>query len=200
MRLLASAAGLATLLIQRFGTGTALAAADPYIGISHELSESPAGLKISVVPGAPGELCGLKSGDILTAINGVSFSSRPDVPFPQQLTAALKGLQVGDVVTFTVYRDSPTVSITRDGAAYDSNFPFLELPELVAKAESGVEILLRAVRLPQTMEIKVTLGARLDTTGPDIGHHTSMAIVAGAPAIAFYDATNTDLKYIRYNP
>ncbi len=151
------------------------AAGDPYIGIGHEVSDNPPGLKLSVVAGAPGDLAGLKTGDIITAIDGAAFSATPEVPFPQQLTAALKGRQVGDAVIFTVYRDAPELSLTRAGQPYATAFPLQELPDLVAQAAAGEEILFRAVRTPQTLDITVTLGARPDTTGAPLPPNASLA-------------------------
>jgi hypothetical protein len=144
----------------------ARAAGDPYVGIGSEVSDNPPGLRISVVPGAPGDLCGLRTGDVITAINGKAFSDTPDVPFQQQLTDALKGTQVGEAVAFTVYRDAPQLSLALGGQPYASDFPLQELPGLIAQATEGQSVALTAVKQAQTLEIKVTLGARPESLGP----------------------------------
>lgn len=176
MHRLACVRSIALLVLSFWCCATAAhAAGDPYIGIGHEVSDNPPGLKISVVPGAPGELAGLKTGDVITAINGAAFSAAPDVPFPQQLTEALKGKQVGEQIAFTVYRDLPELTLSKAGQPLLTDYPLLELPELIAQAAPGEEILFRAIRAPQTLEVVVTLGARPDTTGAPFPPNASLA-------------------------
>ncbi len=142
-----------------------LGAGDPYLGIWHEVSEEPPGLRIEVVPGAPAELAGLRSGDVITEINGSSLATG-DQPFAEQLRDALAGLAVGDTFTVKIARTTPRVVLTVNGAEVDTDFPLAELPEVIASAAPEEEIVLSAVRSAETLEIVVTLGARPGTTGP----------------------------------
>lgn len=139
-------------------------AGDPYLGIWHEVSDDPPGLRIQVVTGAPADLAGLKSDDVITAINGVPFTPS-DADYATQLTTALSGLNVGDTVTFSVVRTSPEVAITRDGEPVDSDFPLQDFPDLVDQSQVGEHLVLDADREEQHLEIDVTLGARPGTAG-----------------------------------
>ena len=60
----------------------------------------------SVVPGSPAEQGGLRSGDVILAINGLSIHGA------QQFRAKIASVRPGDSLTIQVWRDGKTVSVT----------------------------------------------------------------------------------------
>jgi len=60
----------------------------------------------SVVPGTAAESAGLKAGDVITQMNGVTIDSS------NSLVAAVRGAQVGEKVTFQVVRNASVTSVT----------------------------------------------------------------------------------------
>lgn len=67
----------------------------------------PTGLYIeSVAKGSDAEAQGVQSGDILVAVNGTAVATTYDV------NAVKDGLQVGDTITLTLYRDGKTFDVT----------------------------------------------------------------------------------------
>lgn len=67
----------------------------------------PAGLYIeSVAKGSDAEAKGVQSGDILVAVNGEAVATTYDV------NAIKDGMQVGDTLTLTLYRDGKTFDVT----------------------------------------------------------------------------------------
>jgi len=67
----------------------------------------PEGAYISkVTPGGPAEKAGIRSGDVLTKINGIAIKSS------LELTHQLLKYKPGDTVTVTVYRDNKTVDVS----------------------------------------------------------------------------------------
>lgn len=66
----------------------------------------PEGLYISdVAEGSDAEKKGIQSGDMLLAVNGKAVTTTYDV------SAVKDGLQVGDTVTLTIYRDGKTFDV-----------------------------------------------------------------------------------------
>ena len=86
----------------------------PYVGVSvtNVSSESqqlglPQGAAVAeVVADSPAEQSGLQVNDIITAVNGIHCVSVSDVG------AQIKGLQVGDSITLTVWRDGEEFELT----------------------------------------------------------------------------------------
>ncbi len=71
----------------------------------------PSGVYIdAVLEGSCGEKAGLQVGDIITAINDTSITSA------NQLASAVKNYKAGDTVSFTIYRNqqTQTISVTLD--------------------------------------------------------------------------------------
>ena len=151
----------------------ASAKGDPYIGISHTVNEDPAGLLIQVVPGAPADLSGLRSGDVITALNGVPFSGET-ATYVDQLRDALSGIAVGDVINVTIYRQSAELSLTEEGQALDAENPIVRFAELLETAEIGNMLVLRGSRYSTILEIPVTLGARPGTDGDPFPANSEM--------------------------
>ncbi|MBC6936239.1 MAG: PDZ domain-containing protein [Chloroflexi bacterium] len=85
-------------------------AAPPYLGIL--VDEAPDGgvLVREVAPGGPGEEAGLKSGDILKAINDEAVSQ-------DNIRNVLAAFAVGDVVTLSVERGGETLTLEATLAA-----------------------------------------------------------------------------------
>ena len=66
----------------------------------------PTGCRIeALTEGAPAEAAGLQVGDIITQVDDLTVSENDDV------VDYVRSLNVGDTVTFTVYRDGETLSI-----------------------------------------------------------------------------------------
>ncbi|MDD5937628.1 MAG: trypsin-like peptidase domain-containing protein [Clostridiales bacterium] len=67
----------------------------------------PAGAYVeAVLKGSCGEKAGLKTGDVITAVNDTAVTSSG------QLASAVKNYKAGDTVTFTVYRNGQNTSIS----------------------------------------------------------------------------------------
>ena len=86
----------------------------PYIGVSvQDVSPEmqsyglPQGAAVkNVTKDSPAEAAGLKTGDIITAINGASMKGSNDV------VRLVKAASIGDVLYFTVYRQGVTTDLT----------------------------------------------------------------------------------------
>jgi len=163
-------AGLLLLLL----CSQSLGAGDAYLGIWHEVSEDPPGLRIEVVTGAPAELGGLTSGDVITAINGIPFTAS-EVDYASQLRDALSGLDVGDTVVFSVVRTSPELAITRNGEPVATDFPLQDFADMVEQAEIDEHLVLDVIRSEQHLDIEVELGARPGTAGEPFPPNESLA-------------------------
>jgi hypothetical protein len=144
----------------------AQAAGDPYLGLRHEPSSEPAGLLIEVVPGAPAESSGLRTGDIVTAIDGMQMADAPEGDFSGVLSQALAGRQIGDVLIFSVHRSLAEIVLEEAGNPVAVKYPLEELAERIAALPDGGSLSLQASRIPQQLEIRVELGVRPDTVGP----------------------------------
>lgn len=153
----------------------ARAAGDPYLGLRHEPSADPAGLLIDVVPGSPADSSGLRSGDIVTAIDGVQMADAVEGDFAGILSQALTGRQIGDVLIFSVHRSLPEIILDDPGNPVQAEFPLEELSERIAALAEGGSLSLQATRIPQQLEISVELGVRLDTVGPEIPANVELA-------------------------
>ena len=143
----------------------ARAAGDPYLGLSHEPSTEPVGLKIDVVPGAPAEAAGLRSGDVITAIDDLLMADAVDGNYAAVLSAALAGRQIGDTLIFKVHRSSPDVVLQHPNGPDDVNFPVDELQTRIDSLSEGDSFTLSVSRIPSDLEISVVLGPRPDTVG-----------------------------------
>ena len=96
-------------------------AAKPYIGV--QLSDAAdAALIYSVVKGSPAEKAGLQANDIVTAANGEK------VTCADNLTAIVKAMEPGDVLTLTV---------TRGGQETEIKVTVGEQPQTAAASEEG---------------------------------------------------------------
>ncbi len=96
-------------------------AAKPYIGV--QLSDAAdAALIYSVVKGSPAEQAGLQANDIVTAANGEKVTCADD------LTAVVKAMEPGDVLTLTV---------TRGGQETEIKVTVGEQPQTAAASEGG---------------------------------------------------------------
>lgn len=67
---------------------------------------------LSVTSGSNAEKAGFMRGDMITAVNGTSVSSKSDIE------TALKNSKVGDTVTFTVTRSGKTANLKLTLAEY----------------------------------------------------------------------------------
>jgi len=75
-----------------------------YMGEGAQVATSGRG----ILPGSPAEKAGLRSGDIVIALDGKAING------PEELIVSVRSKNVGDVVTLTYNRDGveKTVSVT----------------------------------------------------------------------------------------
>jgi putative serine protease PepD len=80
----------------------------PYLGVAlQEASINRQGAQVTnVASGSPASAAGLKTGDLINALNGAAVTG------PSQLVADLGALKPGDAVTLTVKRGANTVNLT----------------------------------------------------------------------------------------
>src|SRR5262245_17827790 len=71
-----------------------------WLGIDGDVAEGGGWLVNSVVPGSPAEAAGIKTGDVLYALNGVTIN---DANY-EKITAIRKDLKPGSQATYTVKR------------------------------------------------------------------------------------------------
>ena len=97
-------------------------------GIESDKSTDPAGYKVTkVLPNGPAEKAGLKAGDILVALNGLSYASQTE-----EIKKAKETMKPGDTVTY---------SLLRDGKKQDIKVTLGKMPDDVFVAMVGKHIL-----------------------------------------------------------
>jgi serine protease Do len=107
--------------VSRGYMGVSLQNMDPALATSLGLKEAKGALVGDVTPGAPGEKAGLKSGDVVTAINGKKVEGSDD------LTMNVISHMPGETVTLDIVRDGKpmTVQVTLaqrpGGVGWDKN-------------------------------------------------------------------------------
>lgn len=138
---------------------SAIAAGHVYMGVQMTPVAEPPGIQVEVVRDSPAERGGLRSGDIITAIEGTALAGDP-AGFLAVMEAALQGKQVGDLLKLTVYRAGPQTVLTIDGEPYITEDPLGELAALALNAAPGQRISLEVVNESATLELAITLGAR----------------------------------------
>jgi len=164
---------IAGLLLAAVLSTQALAQGDPYLGVRHEINAEPPGLLISVAPGTPADLAGLRSGDVITALAGTPFSGEPGT-YVDQLREALTGLGVGDVIQVSVFRELPELSLSVDGTPVEADDPLTMFESMVDVTDPGSLVELSGYRNQQLLEIPVALGARPGTDGPPFAANTEL--------------------------
>jgi serine protease Do/serine protease DegQ len=126
--------------VKRGILGVNLSNVKPEIAKRFGLNEASGALVVGVAPGSSAERAGVKAGDIINSVNGVSTKN------PGDLRNAIGLLRVGDKVDLGLLREGKPLSITaRIAQRYDSRSaaasitPSLEGAELVdAPQEAGV--------------------------------------------------------------
>ncbi|MCB1220925.1 MAG: PDZ domain-containing protein [Planctomycetales bacterium] len=141
------------------------AAGDPYLGVGHEPSSDPPGLLINVVPGSPADRAGLRSGDVITAVDGHQMADAPDGKYDAVLREALVGRELGDSLLFSIHRSIPSVVLHDAAGDAVNDFPLDELRPRIDGLQDGQSLRLEASRIPEELEISVVLGPRPDTLG-----------------------------------
>jgi len=151
---------LLTVITLLLGCWWAASAAEHvYIGVQMSVVAEPPGIQVQVVGDSPAERSGLRSGDIITAIEGMKLEGDP-AGFLAVLEEALGGKQVGDPLALTVYRPGPQIALLVDGEPYAVEDPLAALAALAESAAPGQRISLELVNEPATLELTVILGSR----------------------------------------
>lgn len=118
---LASVVAIAVLavVVSAVGLVGAQDAAQPYLGIT--LQPSDKGVQVEqVMPDSPADKAGLKTGDIITAVDGKSVTA-------QDIADAIKGYSTGDTVKLSVERGSDTVELSAILAARPAETPNIQV-------------------------------------------------------------------------
>ena len=101
-----------------------------WIGIELDKDEDSGVMSLArVVPGSPAEAAGLHAGDVLVAMNGISFADKAN---HEKLGAAWKSMTPGKEVTFTV---------NRHGHDKDVEVTLSNMPDDVIAAHVGQHML-----------------------------------------------------------
>ncbi len=137
----------------------ASAAEHVYLGMRMTVVAEPPGIQLDVVQDSPAERGGLRTGDIIIAIEGEKLEG-DTATFLELLEEVLQGKRVGDPLVLEVYRAGPQVDISVDGAPYVSEDPLREIVQLVEDAEPGQSVTLQSVNEPMTLSLTIILGAR----------------------------------------
>jgi hypothetical protein len=159
MRTLFHALLLTTAAVLFCGCFSAQAAENVYMGVQMTAVSEPPGIQVEVVRDSPAERSGLRSGDIIIAIEGTALAGDP-AGFLAVMEDALQGKQVGDPLKLTVYRAGPQMVLTIDGEKYVTEDPLGELEALALNAAPGQHLSLSVVNEPATLTLTITLGAR----------------------------------------
>ncbi|MCD6119833.1 PDZ domain-containing protein [bacterium] len=130
-----------------------------YIGIYHEASTDPPGLLVSVVLDAPAYKSGLRTGDVILALDGVDLGDDPSA-YAAMLEEALSGKSPGDELLCKVWRPGPFYRLFVNGEEIDAELPLDEFKDLLANAGPDDEIELLAFNYGRELEITVVLGTR----------------------------------------
>jgi S1-C subfamily serine protease len=69
----------------------------------------------AVVSGSPADKAGIKSGDIITKVNGKSITEL------DSLSSLLTQYKPGDTVTLTIYRNGKTITLTAQLATFPAS-------------------------------------------------------------------------------
>jgi S1-C subfamily serine protease len=136
MRTLFHALLLTTAAVLFCGCFSAQAAENVYMGVQMTAVSEPPGIQVEVVRDSPAERSGLRSGDIIIAIEGTALAGDP-AGFLAVMEDALQGKQVGDPLKLTVYRAGPQMVLTIDGEKYVTEDPLGELEALALNAAPG---------------------------------------------------------------
>ena len=89
-----------------------------WLGIKYGHAEDGTAVVKDVVSGSPAEKAGLRSGDVLYALNGIRMTEKN----AERIDTIWKPLQPGSVVSYTV---------TRDGASKDLTVTLGKMPDAV---------------------------------------------------------------------
>lgn len=82
----------------------------PYLGVCSEISTK--GVKITcVTPGSGAAKSGLKTGDILSEIDGVSMMNDDVAKVKDAYYGAVKKMKTGEVMELTVFRGTETITL-----------------------------------------------------------------------------------------
>jgi PDZ domain len=100
---------------------------------------------IGISPGGAADEAGIRSGDIITAINGESLSSSSGYEANQKLLEFMAGVEEGDLLDVEYLRDKKTVSVelkprARSAQVYDFRFDRLDPHVAVAPDGPGASV------------------------------------------------------------
>ena len=78
-----------------------------WVGVELDHNKDGSMTVLEVIDGSPAQAAGLKSGDVLLAINGVKFGDKSN----EKLKAEQKAMKVGNTIKYTVKRHDKTKDV-----------------------------------------------------------------------------------------
>ena len=145
----------------------AFAADNVYMGVNMMNNPQPAGISVSVVRDAPAYNGGLRTGDVILAVNEIVFAELsgkiPGNNFREQFEKILVSKKVGDQLSLKVLRPGPVMVLVVNGKNYSSDYPLQELDLLIKNSKDGDNIRLESKTGAVELNLTITLGARPET-------------------------------------
>jgi hypothetical protein len=189
---------LTTMLICAVPVGAADA---PYIGIQMQSSQEPPGLLVDVVAGSPADKAGLRTGDVIQAIEGQKLSG--DNKADQDLLqAAIATKKVGDPLKLDVFRPGPRIALTVNDEPIVTQYPVKELAQAVYGGKPGDVVKFESVNQDQTLAVTVILGPRPEQVVREIPPNSelNLGVAQGMPLVRslcdkLVDETKTRAQY-----
>lgn len=142
----------------------AYAAENVYMGVNMTNSPEPPGISVSVVRDTPAYNGGLRTGDVIIAVDDLVFSTLankiPGNNSREQFEKILVTKKVGDKLNLRILRPGPQMDLFINNKAYTSDYPLQDLELLIKNSKDGDDIRFKSKTGVQELSITITLGVR----------------------------------------
>jgi predicted metalloprotease with PDZ domain len=107
-----------------------------WVGIELDQNKDGSMTVLEVIDGSPAQAAGLKSGDVLLAMNGVKFADNNKV----KLKAAKKGMKIGSTIEYTVSRHGKTKDVAITLAPLPKDVMYAWIGQHMMEGHATIEI------------------------------------------------------------
>jgi C-terminal processing protease CtpA/Prc len=107
-----------------------------WVGVELDHNKDGSMTVLEVIDGSPAQAAGLKSGDVLLAINGVKFSNEKN----EKLKQAQKSMTIGNTIKYTVKRQDKTKDVAITLAPIPKEVMYAWVGEHMTEGHMAVEI------------------------------------------------------------